>query len=217
MLNQENICDALDLVKSLADETVAAAFFDPQYRGVLDKQAYGNEGARQKKRAALPQMSDAYIKECVAEITRALRKSGHLFLWVDKFIVGEGVHKFIPADLLVVDILTWHKKTFGMGYRTRRTCEYLIVLQKLPKRAKGVWTIHNIPDVWAEKAVGKHPHTKPIELIKRLIEATTSPGDLVLDPCAGSYTTLRAAKAASRNFVGGDIKPNTYTEEGERG
>ena len=36
-------------------------FFDPQHRGVLDKLAYGNEGARQKGRVGLPAMTSDYI------------------------------------------------------------------------------------------------------------------------------------------------------------
>src|SRR5258708_36906003 len=38
--------DALELLRSLPDACAALAFFDPQHRGVLDKLAFGNEGAR---------------------------------------------------------------------------------------------------------------------------------------------------------------------------
>jgi site-specific DNA-methyltransferase (adenine-specific) len=44
--------DALDLLRSLPDACAALAFFDPQHRGVLDKLAFGNEGARQRERCA---------------------------------------------------------------------------------------------------------------------------------------------------------------------
>ena len=46
----------------------------------------------------------------------------------------------------IVSLITWNNPRFGTGYRTRRTSEYLIVLQKAPKRAKGTWTHHDIPD-----------------------------------------------------------------------
>ena len=83
-------------------------------------------------------------------------------------------------------MITWNKLRMGMGYRTRRTCEYLVVLQRPPRHApRGVWKAHNIPDVWDEKrtrtAAGVHP--KPVGLQAALIEAVFSnPGDLVLDP-----------------------------------
>ena len=55
-----------------------------------------------------------------------------------------------------VDAMTWDKGRMGMGYRTRRRTEYLLVLQKEPTRAKGVWTAHDIPDIWLEKVEKKH-------------------------------------------------------------
>src|SRR3954452_10048855 len=47
-------------------------------RGVLDRLAYGNEGARQRKRAALPQMDEHQIAAFVAAIAGRLLPSGHL-------------------------------------------------------------------------------------------------------------------------------------------
>ena len=51
-----------------------------------------------------------------------------------------------------------------------------------------------------------HPHSKPIELQKRLIAATTKDGELVLDPAAGGYSVFEACKAVNRDFIGGDIE-----------
>ena len=192
----------------VSDETIKTVFFDPQYRGVLDKLSYGNEGSRQKRRAKLEQMSEEIIINFIKEISRVLTKSGYLFLWVDKFHLVEGISHWLPEDLLIVDMLVWNKGKIGMGYRTRRKSEYIIIIQKLPKRAKGCWKLHDIPDVWDEKLVKNpslHPHRKPIELLKVLIEATTDVGDVVLDPAAGSFTVMEAALATNRNFLGTDL------------
>ena len=43
-LNQRNCANGMNLLNSLADQSAAADFFDPQYKGVLDKLNYGNEG-----------------------------------------------------------------------------------------------------------------------------------------------------------------------------
>ena len=56
--------DALDLLASLPDACSPLAFFDPQFRAVLDKLAYGNEGAKQKARFDLPAMREEYIDAC---------------------------------------------------------------------------------------------------------------------------------------------------------
>ena len=200
--------DGLTLMSQLPDDSIAAAFFDPQYRGILDKLSYGNEGVlRGKQRSALPQMSSETIAEFVRNIHRVLGPSGHLFLWIDKFHLCSGIDDWIQDTTLeIVDLITWNKSRIGMGYRTRRTAEYLIVLQKAPKRAKGIWTSHNIPDVWEEKAPSlKGVHPKPVALQRDLIEATTAPNDPVLDPAAGSFSVLKACQLAGRTFVGCDV------------
>ena len=203
--------DGRELLAALPDDAVAAAFFDPQYRGVLDRLAYGNEGERRgRRRAELVQMGEDIIAEFVREIARVLIASGHLFLWIDKFHLMTGFRDWLDGtELDVVDMVTWDKGKIGMGYRTRRRAEYLVVLQKAPRRAKGVWKLHDIPDVWQEaipkdrRAAGVHP--KPIQLQARLIEAVTNPGDLVLDPAAGTYSVLEACGQTNRAFLGCDL------------
>ena len=54
----------------------------------------------------------------------------------------------------------------------------------------------------------QHPHQKPKELIKALIEATTNPGDLIIDPCAGSFVVLEVCKELERKFLGCDLTFN---------
>lgn len=44
LVNKPNKMDGLKLLKRLNNGVAAAAFFDPQYRGILDKMGYGNEG-----------------------------------------------------------------------------------------------------------------------------------------------------------------------------
>lgn len=207
-LNQRNVCDGLDLLSALEPESVPLCIFDPQYRGLLDKMQYGNEGvSRGRARSTLPQMTEETIARFVAGISTALIPSGHLLLWVDKYHLCTGVGPWVTQwGLEVVDLITWNKERMGMGYRTRRQCEYLLILQKSPKRAKGVWKRHDIPDVWTEKAerLGS-VHPKPVGLQVRLIDAVTDPGDVVLDPAAGSYSVLTAANEAGRQFLGCDI------------
>ena len=205
--NCKNTADGLSFLGNIIDNAVTTAFFDPQYRGVLDKLKYGNEGmARGKGRCTLTQMSEKTITKFIQEIDRVLKPSGHLFLWVDKFHLCEGVSDWFNAtSLKTVDMITWDKGRMGMGYRTRRKSEYLLVYQKLPLRAKGCWLDHAIPDVWSEKIVKTHPHSKPTELQKRLICAVTKPGEIVLDPAAGGFSVLEACSALNIDFLGCDI------------
>ena len=202
--------DALELLNSLSDGCSPLVFFDPQHRSTLTRLQYGNEGIRQQERCALPQMTDEYIDECDHEIVRVLHPSAYLMLWSDAFRLLESYHQRIA--LKPVALVAWDNERMGMGYRTRNRGDYLVVLQKPPLAAKSTWSDHGIPDRWVEKVDRKiHPHVKPIGLISRLISATTKPGDLIIDPAAGSFVVMHAALALGRRFIGVDL---TYEEGG---
>jgi site-specific DNA-methyltransferase (adenine-specific) len=207
VLNAPNVADGIDLLRALEPESFSLCIFDPQYRGVLDKQKYGNEGSRQKKRSILPQMHETQIILFIEAIDKALMPSGHLLLWTDKFHLCTGTANWLAGTgLNTVDLIVWNKLRMGMGYRTRRMSEYCLVLQKAPQRAKGVWLVHDIPDVWPEKLDTKFPHAKPVKLQARLIEALTNLRDIVIDPAAGSYSVLEACRLTNRRFLGCDIE-----------
>lgn len=201
--------DGIEFLSQLSSSSFPVVFFDPQYRGILDKMKYGNEGkSRGRERSQLPQMSEAVIKEFIGEIARILIPSGHLFLWMDKFHLCQGFSSWLSdTDLAIVDLITWNKGRMGMGYRTRRCAEHLVVLQTLPRKAKGVWKVHNILDVWEESIRNKkgHTHRKPVDLQSRLIYAVSNEGDIIVDPAAGSFSVMEAARIAGRNFLGCDI------------
>lgn len=208
-INTKIKADGLDLLGSLEDSTIRICFFDPQYRGVLDKMQYGNEGeGRGKARSDLPQMPEETIIEFLKEIERVLLPNGYLFLWIDKFHLVEGIKNWLKytKSLSTVDMIVWDKGKIGMGYRTRRKSEYLVVIQKYPKTAKNSWFLHSIPDVWTEVIPHKnHTHSKPINLQCELIKATTVSGDLVLDPASGGYSVFEACKLSNRDFIGCDL------------
>ncbi len=209
-LNRRVQMDGLQFLSLLPAASFAVAFFDPQYRGVLNKMGYGNEGKeRGKRRCSLPQMSEQVIGEFISGINTVLIPSGHLFLWIDKFHLCQGFSAWLDdSSFDVVDMIVWNKRRMGMGYRSRRVSEYLMVLQKPPRRAKGAWKVHNIPDVWDEKLVAngdKSPHRKPLELQRELIAAVSNEEDIVIDPAAGSFSVMEAARLARRNFVGCDV------------
>lgn len=207
-LNKRQRMDGLKMLKMLDANSIPLVFFDPQYRSVLDRQRYGNEGrGRQKERSLLPQMSDPMIRDFIKETERVLIPSGHLMIWVDKYILCSGISTLIQRPgLQLVDMITWNKMRMGMGYRSRRYSEHLVIFQKLPVRAKGVWRTHDIPDVWTERIQNKnHPHAKPIELQTKLIEAVTNVGDIVVDPCAGGFSVMKSTLPVHRHFLGCDI------------
>jgi site-specific DNA-methyltransferase (adenine-specific) len=198
--------DALLLLRSLPDSCTPLLFFDPQHRDVLNKLKFGNEGVRQKGRARLPAMSSDYVDACCREAARVLRPSGYLLQWVDTFRLCEAYHLQIADLLKCVDLIAWDNLRLSMGKRSRRRGDYLLVLQRPPLIAKSTWRDRGIPSRWPEKVDRTiHPHVKPIGLIGRLIGAVTKPGELVVDPAAGSFVVMHAASQLGREFVGCDI------------
>jgi site-specific DNA-methyltransferase (adenine-specific) len=61
-----------------------------------------------------------------------------------------------------------------------------------------------------------HPTQKPVKLLEQLITLFTDPGDVVIDPCAGSGTTLLAAAQCDRRSFGFEIKKNFFKESKEK-
>ena len=99
--------------------------------------------------------------------------------------------------------------------------EFAVVLyrDKLPKFNNNGKMIYN----WFEwnrdnpKMYPKiHPTQKPVNVLKRLIEIFTDEGDVVIDPCAGSGATLRAAFELKRNSFGFEIDKKFYKEAKEK-
>ena len=64
-------------------------------------------------------------------------------------------------------------------------------------------------DVWTDidfyKEKHLHPTQKPLKLIRRLIEASSNEGDIVLDPFMGSGTTALACVKLGRHYIGSEI------------
>lgn len=61
-----------------------------------------------------------------------------------------------------------------------------------------------------------HPTQKPVGVLKELIEIFTDEGDVVIDPCAGSASTLRAAMELGRNSYGFEVSTKFYKAATEK-
>ena len=72
---------------------------------------------------------------------------------------------------------------------------------KGPRVPDDVWDIPRLVGNAGERN-GKHPCQLPEELLRRVILCSTAPGDIVLDPMAGSGTTLRVAQCNGRRYFG---------------
>ena len=99
------------------------------------------------------------------------------------------------------------------GYtQARHECAYLLAKGHPDKPQRP------LPDVLPWRYTGNrlHPTQKPLEAIRPLIEAYSQPGDIVLDPFAGSGTTAAAARQLHRSFIGIELDPTYFRNAAQR-
>ncbi len=82
--------DGVKFLSHLPHESIPVAFLDPQYRGVLDKMNYGNEGKSwEKRRCSLIQMTEEIIKEFIRGINNVLIHLDIYFCGLISFIYAK--------------------------------------------------------------------------------------------------------------------------------
>ena len=98
------------------------------------------------------------------------------------------------------ETILWAKKDLKKG---KYTFNYSLMKElNNNKQMKDVWTTSLTKP--SEKKNGRHPTQKPLEILERIILASTNENDLILDPFCGSSTTGIAAAKLKRNYIGID-------------
>lgn len=109
-------------------------------------------------------------------------------------------------------ILIWDKRGPGMGDVNSWGIgiEFIIFLKKgrRERTAKRRSPVLSFPPIPAMELI--HPHEKPTNLLVPLMEHSTSPGDLIVDPFGGSASTLRAARREGRSCVAMELDEENY-------
>ncbi len=76
---------------------------------------------------------------------------------------------------------------------------------ELAKKINGGKQMRNLWEIKAERHITTHPTEKPETLLERIVQLASEPGDVVIDPFAGSGTTGVVAQRLQRNFLGFEI------------
>jgi site-specific DNA-methyltransferase (adenine-specific) len=147
-------------------------------------------------------------------------------------VIEQGKKHGFMKNYPIFFIKNYSAQTLKANMRVVGAMEYAVVLyrDKLPKFNNEKWVdekgIEHGKMVfnWFEWEKDKkednipkiHPTQKPVRVLKKLIEIFTDEGDVVIDPVAGSGTTLRACMELNRNCYGFEIDKNFYKEAKEK-
>lgn len=187
--------DALDLLPSIGQSTIHAVITDPPY--VIGAVSAGNIGSKSGGWADMMN-SALWFSSWYREVDRVLRGDGSFWSFLNWRSVPVVLRAALDAGLPVTSMLCWDKEWIGPGGAVGLRPSYELVA--LMAQSKFAIPDRGTPDLWRCK-VGSykphgHPAEKPEDLLRRIIRTCELPKEaLVLDPFAGSGTTIAAAKA----------------------
>lgn len=212
-------CLGPDGLATLADGSVGCAIFDPPYSERVHKRL-GQEG-RNDGTAARDALSFEYLTRDVAfavarELCRVTRR--WIIPFCDELSFGLWVDAVEAAGGEYVRKGTWIKvdpMPQMSGDRPSTGTEELVISHAARTSGRMRWNGGGRAAVYPfnpqERDVKRqYPAQKPVALMEALVRDFTDPGELVLDPYAGSGTTGVACKRLGRQFIGWERDPKFH-------
>ena len=220
--------DIFKVIKKFEDKSIDMIFSDPPYflsgNGITcsgGKMVSVNKGEWDK--ALSIKEKHKFNKKWIKECYRILKDNGTI--WISGtlhniYSIGMALEE---EGFKIINNITWQKtnpppnlacKTFTHSTETilwakknfkniKYTFNYTLMKEiNNNKQMKDVWTTSLTKP--SEKKCGKHPTQKPLEILDRIILASTKEKDLILDPFCGSSTTGISAVRLNRRYIGID-------------
>ncbi len=155
------------------------------------------------------------------ELVRVMKKI-NIYIWCNGKQIPMYLDYFVRGKKASFDILIWSKTNatplFHNKYLSDK--EYCLYFRKgahcQPQSYEKARTVYFQPINVKDKKKYKHPTIKPLNIIRNLVEASSEPGQVVLDPFMGSGTTGVACKELGREFIGIELDENYFRIAEER-
>ena len=207
--------DCRDVLPSLEAASVGVVLTDPPYASGARRDA-----ERQVRGAMLRSLEDDdwfshdamttwgfnwFLRSVCTAIRPVLAAGAHLYVFTDWRQTPNVYGLLESCGYRVNQCLVWAKPHYGMGAYWRNQHEHIVFASNgkpAPMLNQGMGSVLTAAAVKSE--LREHPTEKPIPLLQRVIGAV--PGDLILDPFAGSGTTLAAAKLMGRRAIGIEVE-----------
>ena len=218
--------DCLELMKAIPSGSVPMIWTDPPYGhnnndGDLQNHRERALGRIPKNEEARPILCDSaedmerVVRGMLAEAGRILNKDccccccccgggptptfSRVAQWMDE------------KPLQFFHAVVWDKGYLGLGWRYRRNYEFVMVAHRRSGKLLWKWDgcgMETANVVRIQKIIAQantHPTPKPVALIEHFLRLHTKPGDIVLDPFAGSGPTGIACAKMGRRFLGFEL------------
>ena len=158
----------------------------------------------------------AWLSAC----QKVLKKDGTIWISGTQHVIFDIGFALQQLGFKILNMITWEKPNpapnlscryfthstelliwAGKSEKSKHTFNYDLMREENGgKQMKSVWTFTSPKN--SEKPFGKHPTQKPIDLLNRIIKASTNEGDMVLDPFLGSGTTAVSCVLNNRQYIG---------------
>lgn len=213
--------DCEPLIKELDNESIDLLVTDPPY-GLEKLEALRTSGSAKMSGHQL--MSDTHnmsievVLDCLSHLApqlhRVMKPGAHFYMFVAFQYIGEFIKALAPHLEFQPPILIWDRgrpSSPGYGYNYLSRAEAIIYGYRVPRSRRLNNNKYNIlpcPDVPRDMRI--FPTEKPVPLLQELIENSSTANDVVLDPFAGSASTLIAARRSGRRAIGFEINKDAY-------
>lgn len=149
---------------------------------------------------------------CCSKLSRVCKPDTELYINTD-WRTYPLLYPIIYKYFYVRNLIVWDYEWIKAGVYYRFSHEFIIYAtmgeakRRFSASERDVWRIKPVNFTLKNKL---HQSQKPTELIKKMIENSSTPGDVVCDPFMGSGTTAVVAESMGRNFIGFEIDENHF-------
>jgi DNA modification methylase len=191
--------DCVEVMAGLRRESVHTVLTDPPF--FMPAQQYAGRDASWQQSWADTSILATWWGVVAEAMTAKVKPDGHLLAFCD----DASYPVFYPAVYTRwpnIACLVWDKQRPGMGTAWRMSSELIIAARGRSAHWSGGAQGSVLRFAPVHSSDRRHPVDKPEALMRALIEPTTPPGGIVLDPFAGGGSTLAAAASIGRKAIG---------------
>jgi site-specific DNA-methyltransferase (adenine-specific) len=209
--------DAVSWLRSLPPASADLVITDPPYESLEKHRAIGTTTRLAHSKASSNDwfviFPNARFGELFEAVHRVLKKNAHFYLFCDPetMFVAKPIAEAVGFKFWKP--LIWDKRRIGMGYHYRARYECILFFEKGKRKLVDL----GVPDIIeAPRVHGGYPTEKPVAVAEVLVRQSSSPGDVIADPFAGSGAFGVAAVQSGRQFAGADVSEKACRVASER-